>query len=284
MIDQILDKLKPLLPDLNITGQLKVGGQKVVFSCYYKGKHKSVFKIVKCQSTGDRARVIREINILSSLNSKFFPSLYQHGNYDFGTDNVFYVVEEFIEGQNLRDYLNSLRPSKIELTEAKRIISSLLDALLLIEPLHLIHRDIKPENIIISPEHVVLIDFGIARDTSQSSLTDTYAIFGPMTPGYAPPEQIRNEKRKISFRTDLFSVAVVFYEILTGQNPFILGASSVNEVLGRTMSFIPKSLTAWGYNKSFDKFIFSCIEKSCHRRPSSLAIAKSLFENIIWEV
>lgn len=284
-MDQILlDNLKSFLPELKITGELKIGGQKVVFSSYYKDNIRSVFKVIKSQQPEEKARALREISILSSLKSEYFPILYDYGEYKNSSENIFYVVEEYISGQNLRDIIKNLSPSKIALQDCKRIISSLLNALSLIEPLHLVHRDIKPENIIVSTDRIVLIDFGIARDISKTSLTETYAIFGPMTPGYAPPEQIRNEKRKISFRTDLFSIAIVFYEMLTGHNPFISGTFSANEVLNKTISFNPLSLSSQGFHKSFDEFIFKCFEKNCHRRPSSLNHAKSLFDNINWEL
>jgi serine/threonine-protein kinase len=282
-MDQILlDNLKANITNLRITGELKVGGQKVVFSSYYKGNIKTVFKVINTQQAEEKARALREINILSSLKSKYFPILYDYGEYKDGKGNIIFVIEEYIDGNNLRDILNSLKPARLDLTECKRIMSSLLDALFIIEPLHLVHRDIKPENIIVTSSSVVLIDFGIARDISKTSLTETYAIYGPMTPGYAPPEQIRNEKRKISFRTDLFSLGLVFYEILVGHNPFIVGTSCPGDALNKTIAVNPPSLVSMGFDKTFDEFIFKCIEKSCHRRPASLIQAKLLFDKIIW--
>lgn len=283
-MDQILlDELKSALPEIKITGEIKKGGQKIVYSAYYKGNTRAVFKVIKTQQPEEKARAIREISILSSLKSGYFPKLFDNGEYQNNHLNIFYLVEEYISGQNLRDMIDSIAPSKVPLNECKRIITSLLNALSLIEPLHLIHRDIKPENIIVSSDRVVLIDFGIARDIMKTSITETYALFGPMTPGYAPPEQIRNEKRKISFRTDLFSIAVVFYEMLSGRNPFIFGSSSPNETLNKTITVIPPALTSLGFDSSFDEFISKCMEKNCHRRPSSLDHAKLLFDNINWE-
>ncbi|MDR3625289.1 MAG: serine/threonine-protein kinase, partial [Ignavibacteriaceae bacterium] len=241
-------------------------------------------KVIKSQQPEEKARALREINILSSLKSEYFPILYDYGEYRNGDENVLYVIEEYITGQNLREIINSISSHRLDYKSCNRIISSLLKALILIEPLQLVHRDIKPENIIVSSERVVLLDFGIARDISKTSLTETFAIFGPMTPGYAPPEQIKNEKRKISFRTDLFSIAVVFYEILTDHNPFGAGTSSANEVLNITISFNPQTLSSLGFNKTFDEFIFKCFEKNCHRRPASLILAKQLFDNINWEL
>ena len=71
--------------------------------------------------------------------------------------------------------------------------------------------------------------------------------------------------------------------MLTGHNPFITDTNSPNEVLNKTISFNPQSLSSLGFHKTFDEFVFKCFEKSCHRRPSSLNHAKSLFDNIIWE-
>ncbi len=282
MDTNLINKIRESLPHLKITGEIKRGGQKVVFSAYFEDKKRAVFKIVNPEDEEDENRAMQEIQISSTFDSPFFAKLYDYGTFNFENESVIYVVEEFISGNNLRDLLSDTHPNKVPLQNIKRIIDSLLMSLETIERYNLVHRDIKPENIIVNDERVVLIDFGIARKIDHKSITNSFAVFGPMTPGYAPPEQIRNEKRKISIRTDLFSLGVVFYELLSGNNPFYINARSANEAINNTVNVNPQSLNLLGYDKSFDEFIFKCIEKNCHRRPANIKHAKSLFENINW--
>jgi serine/threonine-protein kinase len=216
MDENLINEIREILPHLKITGEIKRGGQKVVFSAYFKNNKRAVFKIINPSDVEDENRAIQEIQICSNFNSIFFANLYDYGRYNYKNDSVIYVVEEFITGSNLRDLLANALPNILPIQEIRRIINSLLMALEIIEKSKLVHRDIKPENVIVNDDRVVLIDFGIARQIDQKSITNSYAIFGPMTPGYAPPEQIRNEKRKISIRTDLFSLGILFYELLTG--------------------------------------------------------------------
>src|SRR5690606_38467780 len=102
---------------------------------------------------------------------------------------------------------------------------------------------IKPENIIINNTvGTVLLDFGIARHLDLNSLTHDVALFGPLTPGYAAPEQINNEKRSISARTDLFAWGILMYEMLTGVNPFTQGCATPSEALMKTLKLEPDLL------------------------------------------
>lgn len=276
------DRIVEILPNLRIAGEIKRGGQKVVYNSYYNDELHCVLKIIKANQREEKDRALREINILSSLKSEYFPEIMNCGEFILDGQNTLFLVEEFIPGRNLRDELIHTS-GKLDLSECKRIMCSLMDSLRILAEQNLVHRDIKPENIIISDDRVVLVDFGIARDLDNTSLTETSALFGPMTPGYAPPEQIRNEKRKISFRTDLFSAAVVFYEILAGYNPFVIDTSSQIEKVQKVLYFNPPSLTSLGYNNTFDDFIFACLNKYCHRRPATMQIANSIFNNINWE-
>lgn len=283
MIDAILPELLDQLSKVRIVDQLKEGGQKVVFRAHHENFGDVVLKVVVPSNNEEKERTLREIHIASNLTSDLFPRLYDFGVYT-GNGNALYIVEELLPGENLRDIMASYLPGIIPLNETKRIISSLMEALTLTEPLNLIHRDIKPENVIVCSNRVVLIDFGIARHLDMVSITDTFAVFGPMTPGYAPPEQIRNEKRKISTRTDIFSLGVLFYELLTGVSPFCSGINSAIEAINKTLSSDPKRLVTFGFHQSFDNFIFQCLQKNCHRRPGNMAQAMRLYNQINWGI
>ncbi len=136
--------------------------------------------------------------------------------HEVGVDNGrHYIVMEYLEGENLRERLQ--RQGAIPLQEAVDITLQVLAALEHAHRMGVVHRDIKPENIHLLPDGLVkLTDFGIARIVFEPNITIDGQIFG--TPSYMSPEQI--EGKEIDPRTDLFSVGVVLYEMLTGRKPF----------------------------------------------------------------
>ena len=136
---------------------------------------------------------------------------------DFFEENGrYFIVMEYLDGQTLRDIIQ-LRGA-LPLQEAIGIACQMLDALAHAHNHQVIHRDIKPDNIFILPSgQAKLADFGIARLSEEPSLTNDGQVFG--TPSYMSPEQI--EGRGIDHRSDLFSLGVLLYEMLTGRKPFV---------------------------------------------------------------
>lgn len=136
--------------------------------------------------------------------------------YDFGEDNGrYYIAMEYLEGGTLRDHLQAA--GALPTHEAADIARQVLSALAHAHQHSVVHRDVKPDNIHIVPDGVIkLTDFGIARLTEEASLTGDGQVFG--TPSYMSPEQIVG--RHIDHRSDLFSAAVVLYEMLAGRKPF----------------------------------------------------------------
>jgi len=136
--------------------------------------------------------------------------------HEVGVENGrYYIVMEYLEGENLRERLQ--RQGAIPLKEAVDITLQVLAALEHAHRMGVVHRDIKPENIHLLPDGLVkLTDFGIARIVFEPNITIDGQIFG--TPSYMSPEQI--EGGEIDARTDIFSMGVVLYEMLTGRKPF----------------------------------------------------------------
>ena len=97
------------------------------------------------------------------------------------------------------------------------------------------HRDIKPDNILYRADGVtpVIVDFGLVRDLVRTSLTQTWLIRGPGTPLYAPPEQLRNEKALIDWRSDQFSLGVVVAFAAFGFHPYQDGGESFARTVER---------------------------------------------------
>ena len=127
-----------------------------------------------------------------------------------------FIAMEYLEGQTLRQAINVGGPMSI--MEAIRISLQLCDALGYAHAQGVVHRDVKPDNIhLIQPNNTVkLTDFGIARVLSEPSITSAGQVFG--TPSYMSPEQLTS--RQVDHRSDIFSSAVVIYEMIVGKKPF----------------------------------------------------------------
>jgi serine/threonine-protein kinase len=156
------------------------------------------------------ARFLREIKLMASLNHPNIAGL----RTAFTADNQLVMIMEYVEGTNLAERLEH---GPIPTSEAVNYIDQALSALSYAHQQHVIHRDIKPSNIMLTPQGVVkLMDFGIARAGDERSLTMTGATLGSL--GYMSPEQVKGEATDV--RSDLYSVGVSLYEMVTGQRPF----------------------------------------------------------------
>jgi eukaryotic-like serine/threonine-protein kinase len=155
-------------------------------------------------------RFLREIKLMASLNH---PNIAQLRT-AFTADNQLVMIMEYVEGTTLADRLEH---GPIPAPEALNYIAQVLNALSYAHRQHVIHRDIKPANIMLTHEGVIkLMDFGIARAGDERGLTMTGTTLGSL--GYMSPEQVKGEATDA--RSDLYSVGVSMYEMVTGQRPF----------------------------------------------------------------
>jgi serine/threonine-protein kinase len=142
--------------------------------------------------------------------------------HDFGEDETTsFIVMEYAPGEDLEEYARKYAP--LGLAEIGSIMAQLLDALQWAHSFGVIHRDVKPSNLIVSSGRVKITDFGIAR-ISTSRLTQTGTALG--TPAYMAPEQYSGAP--VDHRADLFSAAVMLYELVTGHRPF--AGESIHEL------------------------------------------------------
>lgn len=260
---------------------LKRGGQKQVFSAMSKNRGRCVIKLYFSK---DDPRSVREIEIERGIELPMVPKIFDTGIVEYETMDTLYVIEEMIEGRELRDILNENKVFTLQ--EAVHFIEQGLKFIAHIEKKGIVHRDIKPENIIMNESgDIFFLDFGIARIIGGKSLTKTEALLGPHTPGYAAPEQFNNLKKEIDSRTDLFSLGVVTYECLTGKNPFRENAENALDVLQKTETITPVNYSIEGdAQKQFMALLGSMMGKYPSRRPKSaeqalgwLNAAKSTF-------
>ncbi len=157
-----------------------------------------------------RQRFYREAQNAGNLNHPNIVTIY-----DIGAEgNIDYIAMEFVEGESLQDWMVKYPIPPVEQTVA--IIKQIASGLDYAASHGIIHRDIKPANILLTLDMKAKIaDFGIAK-ISTSKFTQTGAVIG--TPSYMSPEQAMG--KTLDGRTDIFSLGVIFYEILTGEKPF----------------------------------------------------------------
>ena len=260
------DAIKSTLTDLT---QIARGGQKVVFSATHPTYGRIVLKLFFEMD----ARSQREIDISKNTNFDCVPVIYETGHTVYEGSDTLYVIEQRIDGKELRNRIE--RSERFTLKEAVDFLEQGLLFIKQLEAKKIVHRDIKPENIIVSSTgKVFFLDFGIARILGLPSLTKTEAIVGPHTPGYAAPEQFNNLKSDIDSRADLFSIGVVTYECLSGQNPFSHGARSHLEILQRTETITPVNFQITGdTQQQFMGLLSSLMGKYPSRRPKDAAQA-----------
>lgn len=138
------------------------------------------------------------------------------GVYDVGVqDNIYYIIMEYVDGITLKQYLN--RKGRLDYTEATRFVMDISNALRCAHENKIIHRDIKPHNILLTRDLVPKVaDFGIARAITSSTVTMTNQTMGSVH--YISPEQAKGGF--VDERSDLYSLGILYYELLTGKLPF----------------------------------------------------------------
>ncbi len=213
-----LESLARQFPQLDNLEFLGRGGMGVVYKARQRQLNRMVaVKILTPRLADDPAfaeRFTREAQALALLNH---PNIVQI--HDFGqTDEFFYFVMEFVDGVNLRALIHD---GKLNPEDALEIVPQICEALQFAHDEGIVHRDIKPENILVDKKgRVKIADFGIAkllgRELEDVSLTGTGELMGTL--GYMAPEQLQ-QAHAVDHRADIFSLGVVFYEMLTGQLP-----------------------------------------------------------------
>ena len=233
-------------------------------------KRKVALKLLPTEFTDNQEflqRFKQEAFAASSLNHPNILTIYEIGK----TQNTNFIATEFIEGETLRE---KLRNNPLNLKEILNIAVQMSSALVTAHEAGIVHRDIKPENIMIRQDGIVkILDFGLAKPINVKTLkidreaetkaqvkTKSGVILG--TPQYMSPEQARS--KKVDGRTDIWSLGVVLYEMITGNSPF------EGETVGDTIAGIlkteptPLAQTVSDSFLRFEHIVNKCLRK--HRK------------------
>ena len=203
-------------------------------------------------------RFMREAQSVAKLDHENIVQIYATGD----QDGVYYYAMQFIEGSPLDDVL---KERKLTFEESAKITALAARALFFAHENAIIHRDVKPANIILSyKDRPVLTDFGLARPEKAATLTASGALVG--TPIYMSPEQVRGERANIDRRTDIYSLGITFYEMLTGTTPF--EAESTQEILNKIEFHDPRPArkVLADVPKALETICHKAIEKEADRR------------------
>ena len=153
--------------------------------------------------------------------------------YDVGkSGDIAYIAMEFLEGRELRDILND--SERIPLAQVLSIVAQVAQGLAYAHERGIVHRDVKPSNVMVAHDgNAKITDFGIARMASSAVRTQTGMVMG--SPKYMSPEQVMG--RQTDQRSDIFSLGVMLYEMLTGQAPFV--GENINAIMYQTLNATP---------------------------------------------
>lgn len=189
-------------------------------------------------SLRSRARFDREIRIIRSLTHPNILTLLDVGTIGEGEfEGCPFFVMPLVRGESLRAALE--RERQFSTKEATRLVTAIATGLAAAHAVGVVHRDIKPENVLLDGDRVLVADFGIARmSDSEGGMTSTTGVIVG-TPPYMSPEQITGD-RGVDHRSDIYSLGILFYELLTGTPPFT--GSSAQAITSRHLIEPPPPL------------------------------------------
>jgi serine/threonine-protein kinase len=256
-----------------IVDEVGAGGMAVVYKAIQEPLGRTVAVKALKSSIATEAqfaeRFEREARFMASLQQENIINVY-----DFiKLGGTMFIVMEYVEGIDLYDLLEQA-PKRLSVEVATIICLQVARALNHAHFRGIIHRDIKPANIMLSHQgEVKLMDFGIARDDRLTDLTETGTGLG--TPSYMSPEQILGDK--LDFRSDIFSVGIVLYQMVTGRKPFVEDdARTVMQKIRLDRYTSPRKINP-AVPRTLEHIMGRCMEKlPANRYPTTQALIDDL--------
>jgi len=266
-----LDRLNTTLADrYHIESEIGSGGMATVYLAQDLKHHRKVaIKILKPELAAvlGGERFVQEITTTAQLQHPNILSLFDSGS----ADGFPYYVMPYIEGETLRQKL--ARETQLAVEEAVRITTEVGDALDYAHRHGVVHRDIKPENILLQAGRPIVADFGIAIAVQQAAgprLTETGLSLG--TPAYMSPEQATGD-RAITAASDVYSLASVLYEMLTGDPPFT--GTNVRAMIARIVTETPTPVIR--VRPSVPRHVSVAVERALDKVPADRFVSGRAF-------
>lgn len=237
------------------------------------GKKTVAIKLIRKDVMENPVNLIRfknEATIAASLNHPNIVKVYNHGT----VDGVPYIANEFIKGQNLKQVLDFR--SSVPIEEAVDYMIQLASALDYAHSHGIVHRDVKPDNLYVMGDGTIKLgDFGIAQTDATSQITSKDSeIVGSVH--YLAPEITSG--KPATGQSDIYSVGVTFFELITGHVPYIknsaidIAVSHINEKFPSPKKYLPNC------PKEIERIIFKCVKKNPKER---YATAKELHDDLV---
>ncbi|MCL2688306.1 MAG: protein kinase [Chitinispirillia bacterium] len=248
-----------------ISGKLGKGGMGDIYKAVQEPLNRNVaLKVLPLQLSRDEEfskRFEIEAQAISKMEHQNIVSIYEYGE----ADGYRFIAMQLVDGMDLGTYINETRVISVpEIIDfAKQICRGLRYA----HNLNIIHRDIKPSNVLLDKNKVIHIsDFGIAKISSSSGITMTGSAVG--TPEYMSPEQAQG--KKLDAQTDIYSLGILMYEMLTRKPPFTANNSMAVAYKQVHEQPIPPSVKRKDTPKRLELIILKSLKKEKHDRYESV--------------
>lgn len=250
------------------------GGMGTVYRCKHISLHKPVaMKVLRADLAQNEELTERFLNEARSASSMSHPHIVQVSDFGRLPDGRAYFIMEYLEGIPLSRVLDEARP--LPVPRVLSIIQQIAQGLAAAHEVGVIHRDLKPDNIFLTQQggqkdFVKILDFGIAKVSSAASrVTQTGQVFG--TPHYMSPEQAAGHT--VDPRADLYSLGIIFYEMLVGRLPF--EGDHFMSILTQQMYKAPsrfqeKRTHAQDIPEELEPIVFLCLSKNPDERYASM--------------
>jgi eukaryotic-like serine/threonine-protein kinase len=248
------------------------GGMALVFKARCQLLNRFVaIKILRPEFTEDEDFVNkfrRESLAAASLSHPNIVSIYDVGE----QDGIYYIVMEYVSGKTLKEYIKE--NGKLDYREALNITNQIANALENAHKNGVVHRDIKPHNILVTDDKIIKVtDFGIARASNSATIVNTGAVMGSVH--YFSPEQARGGFS--DHRTDIYSLGVVLYEMLTGNLPYNAESPVTIALKHIQEDFIQPAIVDTSIPETINDIVVRAMEKDMNKRYQS---ARELIDDI----
>ena len=245
-----------------ILEKIGTGGMGNVFKAHDRKLDRIVaIKVLKLEYNEDNnfiRKFKRESLAAASISHPNIVSIYDVGTEKVEDKEVHYIVMEYIDGKTLKDLIND--EGRLSEKRALNYCIQIAEALKVAHSKHIVHRDIKSQNIMVTrDDRIKVTDFGIARVADNTTVTATNAVMGSVH--YFSPEQARGAK--VDNRSDIYSLGIVLFEMLTGRLPFDAD-NPVSVALMQVQSQMPKPSD---FIKSIDPSVDALVLKMTEKNP-----------------